>query len=544
MPGGAPVAAASAAATASGIAALEQPSQTLADLFKPHVESFNSMLLPGSGLELATQQLPVMAMDANPVKRLPSFRFWIESVEIGFPSKTDDSVDSRLWPSECRELGLSYTAPLMVTFASSVGDGPPATVTRRLGCVPIMARSQRCHLANLNEKQLLQRHEEATEQGGFFIVNGIDRLVRLLIVPRRHYVTAMIRPSFVNRGPDYTKYGCAIRCVRSDESAKTITLHYLSTGSTTMRLSLRKQEFFIPSLLLLRALTDCTDREIYERLTAGQQNNAWVTDRVEAMIRQGQTVASSVAAEGMQTRRQILAYLGQNFRFVTRPEPSVSDEAVGQALLDDCIFVHVPNTVHGAKAQGQAKFDLLCHMISKLYALVQGRIKPDNPDALHCQEILLPGHLYQIILKEKLEECLLGIKQQIVTDIRLNSKGLDLSSPSNKYFKSVIDKQKDVGKAMHYFVVTGNLISSSGLDLMQTSGFTIVGEKLNYYRYLSHFRSVHRGQFFTTMKTTDVRKLLPESFGFQCVSLVIDRCRALCRLRDFVFETRSFFSLG
>ncbi len=35
-------------------------------------------------------------------------------------------------------------------------------------------------------------------------------------------------------------------------------------------------------------------------------------------------------------------------------------------------------------------------------------------------------------------------------------------------------------------------------------------------RYLSHFRSVHRGAFFQEMKTTTVRKLLPESWGFMC----------------------------
>lgn len=69
---------------------------------------------------------------------------------------------------------------------------------------------------------------------------------------------------------------------------------------------------------------------------------------------------------------------------------------------------------------------------------------------------------------------------------------------------------------MQYFIVTGNLKSSSGLDLMQVSGYTIVAEKLNYMRYLAHYRSVHRGQFFATLKTTDVRKLLPESFGFFC----------------------------
>ncbi len=48
------------------------------------------------------------------------------------------------------------------------------------------------------------------------------------------------------------------------------------------------------------------------------------------------------------------------------------------------------------------------------------------------------------------------------------------------------------------------------------SGYTVVADKLNFFRFTSHFRSVHRGQFFTTMKTTTVRKLLPESWGFLC----------------------------
>jgi DNA-directed RNA polymerase I subunit RPA2 len=46
--------------------------------------------------------------------------------------------------------------------------------------------------------------------------------------------------------------------------------------------------------------------------------------------------------------------------------------------------------------------------------------------------------------------------------------------------------------------------------------YLAVSPQLNYFRYISHFRSVHRGQFFTEMKTTAVRKLLPESWGFMC----------------------------
>lgn len=73
-----------------------------------------------------------------------------------------------------------------------------------------------------------------------------------------------------------------------------------------------------------------------------------------------------------------------------------------------------------------------------------------------------------------------------------------------------------MGRKLEYFLATGNVVSNTGLDLQQVSGFTIVAEKLNFYRYISHFRSIHRGAFFAELKTTTVRKLLPEAWGFLC----------------------------
>lgn len=44
-----------------------------------------------------------------------------------------------------------------------------------------------------------------------------------------------------------------------------------------------------------------------------------------------------------------------------------------------------------------------------------------------------------------------------------------------------------------------------------------MADKLNFYRYLSHFRAVHRGAFFANNRqSTAVRKLLPEAWGFLC----------------------------
>jgi DNA-directed RNA polymerase I subunit RPA2 len=84
------------------------------------------------------------------------------------------------------------------------------------------------------------------------------------------------------------------------------------------------------------------------------------------------------------------------------------------------------------------------------------------------------------------------------------------------YLKRLIDGLIPLGKRMEYFLATGNLLSRTGLDLKQQAGYSIAAERLNIFRYVSHFRSVHRGQFFQTMKTSSPRKLLPDSWGFLC----------------------------
>lgn len=55
--------------------------------------------------------------------------------------------------------------------------------------------------------------------------------------------------------------------------------------------------------------------------------------------------------------------------------------------------------------------------------------------------------------------------------------------------RKLSERMPDIGRKVEYLLNTGNLVSKSGLDLSQVSGFTVVAEKLNFFRYISHFRS-------------------------------------------------------
>ena len=59
--------------------------------------------------------------------------------------------------------------------------------------------------------QLVQAKEESVEMGGYFICNGIERIIRMLIQQRRHYIMALRRGAYHKRGKDYTDCATLIR---------------------------------------------------------------------------------------------------------------------------------------------------------------------------------------------------------------------------------------------------------------------------------------------------------------------------------------------
>ncbi|CAM0136547.1 DNA-directed RNA polymerase I subunit rpa2 [Umbelopsis sp. WA50703] len=483
----------------------------LQEVVKPHLESFDSLTKFGSDnaslglLDLAIKDIGHKTVfDGIGEDGLGNkITYWIENVTISKPTVTarnTTSLNQKIYPSECRERLITYRGKLQANINWRVNDGPIQTESKEMGYLPLMVKSNKCHLHGLYSKGLVQHHEESEEMGGYFIVNGIEKIIRLLIVPRRNHVVAIIRNSFTNRGPTYSQYGCAIRCTRPDQTSMTNTVHYLTDGNAMIRFAWRKQEYMIPAIMILKALVDTSDKEIFDALCQGDVKNTFLTDRVELLLR-------SFKVYNLYTRESCLRYLGDKFRVVMDVAEDLTDVEVGEELLRRAVLVHLKN--------GRDKFNLLVFMIRKLYSLVSGECCEDNPDSPQHQEVLLGGHLYGMILKEKLFDWLTSLKTQIRTDLRLNSSKVDFMN--NKYFTGVMTKApSDIGSKLSYFLATGNLVSNTGLDLQQATGYTIVAEKLNFYRYISHFRCIHRGAFFAELKTTTVRKLLPEAWGFLC----------------------------
>lgn len=89
---------------------------------------------------------------------------------------------------QCRQAGVTYGSECTIDIMKSYGDSAEENIQLSIGRIPIMVKSTKCHLYGMNAQQLIEHHEEAYEAGGFFIVNGNEKLIRMLTVPRANYV--------------------------------------------------------------------------------------------------------------------------------------------------------------------------------------------------------------------------------------------------------------------------------------------------------------------------------------------------------------------
>lgn len=491
---------------------------------KPHIESFNA-LFDQNLIDHALKDIGVYTTtDGNPrdtTRAAHRNKLDLKVTEIllekpVLPTSNKFSVHNRnIYPSECRERHSTYRGKLRARLQYRINNGEWKESIRELGQMPIMLRSTKCHLEKYSPAEMVLHKEEAEELGGYFIVNGNEKLIRMLIVSRRNYPMAISRNTFTGRGPTFSKYGMQIRSVRPDQTSQTNVLHYLTDGNVTFRFSWRKNEYLVPVVMILKALIETNDKEIAEGIigisATSSAPSSFVADRTELLLR-------TYKAYNLRTRAQTLAYLGEKFRPVLLCPMTMTDEKVGEEFLRRIVLPHLGN-YDVTPAQNNDKFQMILFMIRKLYSLAAGDCTLDNPDTVSNQEVLLGGFLYGMLLKESIYDWLVSIGTAARDYLRMKGGGGQFSDPSfeTDFLPKVVRRtNENIAGKLEYFLSTGNLVSQTGLDLSQTSGFTIVAEKINFYRFISHFRCIHRGSFFAQLKTTTVRKLLPESWGFLC----------------------------
>lgn len=344
----------------------------------------------------------------------------------------------------------------------------------------------------------MKRNEHEHDWGGYFVVKGNERLIRMLLMTRRNYPLALKRSTWKDRGKLFSDIGIMIRCVAIDQTGTNNVLHFLKNGTAKFMFSNKKRLSYLPVMLLLKCLVNYPDEKIFQDLSGGHENDLYYKSCLLEMLQ-------DLHKENIHTHYDAINYLGQIFRSRYEQLPKWATNAeVGNHILDKSILIHLDDN--------KEKYQVVVFMMKKLFQVAQNKAKGESADSVMMQELLLGGHLYQQIFKEFLETWMTNLKftlnKKLESDQSMRIKTSDMQA-AGKYSGNLM-------RRMENFLATGNLVSKTGLNLMQNSGLVIMAENINRMRYMSHFRAVHRGSYFVEMRTTEARQLLPDAWGFIC----------------------------
>uniref|UniRef100_A0ABI7ZB88 DNA-directed RNA polymerase n=1 Tax=Felis catus TaxID=9685 RepID=A0ABI7ZB88_FELCA len=362
----------------------EQQKPALQELTRAHVESFNYAVR--EGLSHAVQAIPPFEFAFKDER----ISLTIVDAVISPPMVPKGNIckELNIYPAECRGRRSTYRGKLTADISWAVNGISKGVIKQFLGYVPIMVKSKLCNLYSLPPKALIEHHEEAEEMGGYFIINGIEKVIRMLIMPRRNFPIAMVRPKWKTRGPGYTQYGVSMHCVREEHSAVNMNLHYLENGTVMLNFIYRKELFFLPLGFALKALVNFSDYQIFQELIKGKEEDSFFRNSISQMLR-------IVMEEGCSTQKQVLNYLGECFRVKLSLPDWYPNEQAAEFLFNQCICIHLKSSTE--------KFYMLCLMTRKLFALAKGECMEENPDSLVNQEVLTPGQLFLMFLKGSLQ---------------------------------------------------------------------------------------------------------------------------------------------
>src|SRR3989338_1859596 len=129
---------------------------------------------------------------------IDDFKIRLDKVWAVKPEITEADGSKRdIFPVEARLRKLTYSAPTFIEVSAHINGVQRESFTTQIGNIPIMLKSKNCHLNNLSRDELIQQGEDPDDPGGYFIINGTEKVLISIedLAPNRVLVEKGTGPS-------------------------------------------------------------------------------------------------------------------------------------------------------------------------------------------------------------------------------------------------------------------------------------------------------------------------------------------------------------
>ncbi len=145
------------------------------NLVASNIESFNALL------EHGLQEVIEENKEAEPSiipHNIEKFKIRFGRIMVGRPEITEADGSRRpIYPMEARLRKISYHAPIKLEVSTYINDVQRENFEAEIGKMPIMLKSRYCHLEKLGREDLIKHGEDPSDPGGYFIINGTERII-------------------------------------------------------------------------------------------------------------------------------------------------------------------------------------------------------------------------------------------------------------------------------------------------------------------------------------------------------------------------------
>ncbi|KAK3067172.1 DNA-dependent RNA polymerase II, partial [Teratosphaeriaceae sp. CCFEE 6253] len=298
-----------------------------------------------------------------------------------------------------------------------------------IGKLPVMLKSKICTLRNRTEQELYAYQECPFDQGGYFIINGSEKV---LIAQERS--AANIVQVFKKKGsptPVVAEIRSAIEKGSRLISTMQTKLYERSSGANigrTVKCSLPYVKTDIPLVVVFRALGIVSDQDILMHICRRED-----TQMLEMLKR---CIEESAA---IQEREQALDFIGRRGNMAGTKDRRIK---YARDILQKEFLPHISQE-EGAETR---KAFFLGYMVNRLLQVQLGRVEEDDRDHFGKKRLDLAGPLMAQVFRLKFA--------QLVKDIR---NYLHRTVESGKDFNvNLAVKSQIITSGLRYCLATGN----------------------------------------------------------------------------------------
>lgn len=441
-------------------------------LVRQHLDSYNEFI--DHGLQEVVDEIGEIPVEIpeNPYK-VKLGQIWVIDPQsrITGPYATEvDGTKHEIYPMEARLRNLAYAAPIALEMTPIIDGREQDTELVFIGNIPVMLKSKLCFLSQLSKDELVGAGEDPDDPGGYFVVNGSERVIVAMedLAPNRIIVD-------IDEKGTKPVYQAKIFSTTVGFRAR-IELKLKSDGVIYVTMPGVPTE--IPFVVIMRALNLEKDIDIAETVTLDKELQSQLTGSFEKAI-------------GVDTSSEALLFIGNRVAHGQVEEYRLQK---AETALDKNFLPHLGRT----KRNRKEKSIFLGEMAYRVLQVSMGNRKIDDKDHFKNKRLRLAGPLLADLFRVAFRNLTRDIKYQLE---RIGVKGPIITV-------SAAIRPGIISERFQHALATGNW----GRGRV---GITQLLDRTNYISTISHLRRL-QSPLSRSQPNFEARDLHPTHWGRLC----------------------------